>query len=243
MQQPVVLVVEDSAAIRKGVGDALRAAGYNVRECARGDEAAHRALETPLDLVLLDVMLPGLDGFTLLENLRRARPRVGIIMLTARGTEDDRVRGLRLGADDYVVKPFSARELLARVEAVSRRLAERPLDIARLRSGDRTIDLARREVTLNGEASRSLSEREAEILRFLALHRGRAVGREELLTQVWGYRTHETRTVDMHIVRLREKVEPRPPTPEIIVTVRAKGYMLGRGVEILESSHPRGDAT
>ncbi len=109
MQQPVVLVVEDNAAIRKGVVDALRAAGYSTRECARGDEAAHRALETPLDLVLLDVMLPGIDGFTLLEDLRRSRPRIGIIMLRARGAEDDRVRGLHLGADDYVVKPFSPR--------------------------------------------------------------------------------------------------------------------------------------
>ena len=239
MQRPVVLVVEDSAAIRKGVVDALRAAGYGARECARGDEAAYRALETPLDLVLLDVMLPGIDGFTLLEDLRRARPRIGIIMLTARGAEDDRVRGLRLGADDYVVKPFSARELLARVEAVSRRLAERPLDVARLSSGELTIDLARREVTLGGGEPRSLSEREAEILRFLAIHRGRAVGREELLAQVWGYRSRETRTVDMHIVRLREKVERLPATPEIVVTVRSKGYMLGREVEILEAGQDR----
>lgn len=235
MQQPVVLVVEDSSAIRKGVVDALCANGYSVRECARGDEAAHRTLETPLDLVLLDVMLPGLDGFTLLEDLRRARPRIGIIMLTALGSEDDRVRGLRLGADDYVVKPFSARELLARVEAVLRRLAERPLDISRLGYGELTIDLARREVALPGGELRSLSEREAEILRFLAIHQGRAVDRGELLAKVWGYRSRETRTVDMHIARLREKIELLAARPEIIVTVRSKGYMLGREVKILES--------
>ena len=236
MRKSIVLVVEDNAAVRRGVVDALRLNGYEARECARGDEAASKALATPLDLVLLDVMLPGLDGFALLEELRRARPRIGVIMLTARGAEDDRVRGLRLGADDYVVKPFSARELLARVEAVMRRLAERPLDIARLTLNGRTVDLARREV-VSDDATRALSEREAEILRYLAAHRTRAVDRRELLQKVWGYRGTglETRTVDMHIARLREKLEPTPSRPEIVVTVRAKGYMLGREVDVAEA--------
>ena len=187
-------------------------------------------METPLDLVLLDIMLPAVDGFTLLEELRRARPRVGVILLTARGGEDDRVRGLELGADDYVVKPFSPRELLARVEAVLRRLAERPLDIRRLEFAGRTIDLERREVLLPSGETRRLSEREADVLRYLAVHRGRAVDRQELLQKVWGYpvRGGETRTVDVHIARLREKVEENPASPKMILTVRSKGYMLAR---------------
>ena len=199
-------------------------------ECACGNEAAIRLLETPLDLVLLDVMLPHVDGFALLEDLRLARPQLGVIMLTARGAEDDRVRGLRLGADDYVVKPFSARELLARVEAVLRRLSERPVDVERLEVGGRTVDFARREIVLPSGEARILSQREADLLRFLSLHRGRAVHRKELLRKVWGYRSEsvETRTVDMQMARLREKLEDVPSRPEILLTVRSRGYMLAR---------------
>jgi DNA-binding response OmpR family regulator len=232
MTKPVVLVVEDNAAIRRGLFDALRLGGYEARECARGDEAAILAMQTPLDLVLLDVMLPAVDGFTLLADLRQARPRLGIIMLTARGAEDDRVRGLRLGADDYVVKPFSVREVLARVEAVLRRASERPLDVTSLQLGDRSVDLARREILLPDGETRRLSEREAEILRYLAIHRGRAVHRQELLQKVWGYRptSTRTRTVDVHIGRLREKLEADPARPRIVVTVRSRGYMIGHEV-------------
>lgn len=231
MPKPVVLVVEDNAAIRRGIADALHLNGYEVRECGRGDEAADRVLETTLDLVLLDVMLPHADGFQVLEELRQARPRVGVIMLTARGAEDDRVRGLRLGADDYMVKPFSARELLARVEAVLRRLSERPLDVDRLELGDRNVDFARREVVLRSGEVRQLSEREADLLRYLARHRGRAVHRKELLRKVWGYcgAGVETRTVDMQMARLRDKLEEVPSRPKVVVTVRSRGYMLARG--------------
>lgn len=238
MPKPVVLVVEDNTAIRRGVADALRLNGYEVRECDRGDEATGRVMETPLDLVLLDVMLPRVDGFEILKQLRQARPRIGVIMLTARGAEDDRVRGLSLGADDYVIKPFSARELLARVEAVLRRLAERPLDIGKLELDDRTVDFARREVVLRGGEIRQLSERETELLRFLTLHRGRAVHRKELLRKVWGYHSEgiETRTVDMQMARLREKLEEIPSQPKVVITVRSTGYMLARGMSTHDDS-------
>lgn len=234
-QKAKVLVVEDDPAIRKGLFDALRLNGYDALECARGDEAAVLALQPDLDLVLLDIMLPGIDGLTLLTDLRRSRPRLGVIMLTALGTEDDRVEGLKRGADDYVVKPFSAREVLARVEAVLRRSAERPIDLQRLEAGDRAVDLARREVLLPEGGTRLLSEREAEILRYLAMHPGRAVSRRELLQKVWGYRVDDsqTRTVDVHIGRLREKVEEDPAAPQVVVTVRSQGYMVGRDVRVV----------
>ena len=143
-----------------------------------------------------------------------------------RGAEDDRVRGLKLGADDYVVKPFSARELQARVEAVLRRSAERPLDLKRIDLDDRTVDLERREVRLTGGETRRLSELEAGIVRYLAINRGRAVKREELLQRVWRYpsREVETRTVDMHVAKLRKKIEKDPADPRHIVTVHRMGY-------------------
>jgi len=225
MAQTRVLVVEDDPSIRRGVRDALSFAGYGVEDCAHGDRALEGALRSPPDLVLLDVVLPGVDGFEFLELFRRAQPRVPVIMLTARGATDDRVRGLKLGADDYVVKPFDARELLARVEAVLRRSAERPLDLHRLTLGSTRVDFATREVTPDGSEPRPLSEREASLLRYLALNRDRAVSREELLQHVWGANPRvETRTVDMHVSRLRDKIEPDPSRPRFVVTVRSMGY-------------------
>ena len=219
-----ILVIEDDPAIRRGIVDALKYANYGVLECAEGRSAAKMAIESAIDLVMLDVMLPGRDGFAILEELRTAKPTLPVIMVTARGAENDRVRGLTHGADDYVVKPFSALELLARVEAVLRRSPERPSDVRTLRCNGCTIDLERREIH---PEELTLSEREAEILRYLAANRGRAIDRDELLQRVWGLDPHnlETRTVDMHIARLREKVGE-----EMIQTVRGKGYMLAQGV-------------
>ncbi|HEX5690770.1 MAG TPA: response regulator transcription factor [Roseiflexaceae bacterium] len=228
MTRTTVLVIEDDASIRRGLVDALSFAGYGVLQCADGAKAVPAALENEIDLVLLDVMLPGRDGFSILGELRKAKPTLPVIMVTARGAEGDRVRGLSDGADDYVVKPFSAKELLARVEAVLRRSPERPSDVHELRLGDARIDLDRREITgASGEVS-SLSEREAEILRYLASNADRAVDRDELLQRVWGLdpKNIETRTVDMHIARLREKLGDSNAT--IIQTVRGKGYMLGQ---------------
>jgi len=233
VSKPVVLVVEDDAAIRRGLTDSLRFAGYQVMETGDGSEAQRILRGTELDLVLLDVALPGCSGFELLTELRDSRPTMPVIMVTARGAEDDRVRGLRSGADDYVVKPFSSSELLARVEAVLRRSAERPTGVHTIRLAGLEIDLERREVR-NGCEPRQLSEREADILRYLASHRGRAVAREELLQRVWGLDTRgiETRTIDMHVARLREKLGELGGANKVIVTVRAKGYMLAEEVEV-----------
>jgi two-component system, OmpR family, alkaline phosphatase synthesis response regulator PhoP len=229
LAQTTILVVEDDAAIRRGLCDALAFAGYAVGECARGDEAVDRALAAPCDLLLLDVLLPGKDGFQILRELRAAHPQLPVILLTARGAEEDRVRGLKLGADDYVVKPFSASELLARVEAVLRRSAERPRGLRMLRLGDRTVDLELGEVSLaDGGETRRLSELESNILRYLVAHRGRPIDRKELLQRVWGgnAKEMETRTIDMHVRRLREKLERDPAEPKLLLTVRSRGYMF-----------------
>jgi DNA-binding response OmpR family regulator len=228
LAQTKVLVIEDDPAIRRGLCDALAFAGYAVRECARGDEALDVALSSSPDLLLLDVLLPGRDGFEILSELRTSHPQLPVIMLTARGAEDDRVRGLKLGADDYVVKPFSATELLARVEAVLRRSAERPRGIRTLRLDDRTVHLERGEIMLRDGEKRRLSELETNLLRYLAVNRGRPVDRKELLQRFWegSSREMETRTIDMHIRRLREKLERDPANPTLLVTVRGKGYML-----------------
>jgi DNA-binding response OmpR family regulator len=225
-----VLIVEDDAAIRRGIVDALRYGGYEPLEREDGPSGLEAALTADLDLVLLDVMLPGLDGFDVLERVRRARPRLPVIMVTARGAESDCVNGLRTGADDYVVKPFGAKELLARVEAVLRRSAERPTDVAIVEVGGRHIDFERREVTLPGGETRMLSEKEAATLRYLVASPGRAVSRDELLQSVWGLdpRGLHTRTVDVHVARLREKLDDDPAHPSVVVTVRSKGYMLAR---------------
>jgi DNA-binding response OmpR family regulator len=223
-----ILLVEDDPAIRRGLSDALEFAGYEVFVCADGAGAVELATRHSPHLVLLDVVLPRGDGFDILAELRRARPQQAVIMLTARGAEEDRLRGLRGGADDYVVKPFSAAELVARVEAVLRRSAERPRDLRTLELDDRTIHLERQEVRLRDGALLRLSLLETEILRYLAANRGRPVERRELLQRVWGGNAGqmETRTVDMHVRRLRAKLEREPRDPVCLVTVRNKGYMF-----------------
>lgn len=235
MNRTTVLVVEDDTAIRRGLVDALAYAGYAVLDCDNGRKAIQVALESTIDLVLLDVMLPHVDGFGVLGELRRAMPTLPVIMVTARGAEEDRVRGLADGADDYVVKPFSAKELLARVEAVLRRSPQRASDVKTLQAGDRTMDLERRELRRPGADPRMLTEREAAILYYLAANRGRAIDRGELLRHVWGLnpRGIQTRTVDMHIARLREKLQDTA-ADAVILTVRGKGYMLADAVEVVE---------
>ncbi|MFT4543382.1 MAG: DNA-binding response OmpR family regulator [Planctomycetota bacterium] len=232
-----VLVVEDDDAIRRGLVDSLRFAGFDVIEAADGHLARAPMLGSSIDLCLLDVMLPGPDGFQLLQELRRSRPRLPVIMLTARGAEEDRVRGLREGADDYVVKPFSSTELIARVEAVLRRSAERPQDVKQLRIEQTVVQMERSQIDREDQEPRQLTEREAGVLRYLAVCRDRAISREELLQHVWGLdpRGIETRTVDMHIARLRDKLGKGKSGAEFIVTVRAKGYMLGESVEVVQA--------
>jgi DNA-binding response OmpR family regulator len=221
-----ILTIEDDAAIRRGIVDALRFAGYAALEAGRGDQGLEMALSQPCDLVLLDLVLPGRDGLELLGELRRLRPQVPIIILTARGDESDRVRGLHGGADDYVVKPFSVKELLARVEAVLRRTRQEadPAELIAIPGGQ--IDLARREVRFQDGQATELSERETELLRYLAAHRGRAIDRDEILAGVWQMNPQgiSTRTIDMHVARLREKLRDGPEQPSILLTVRGKGY-------------------
>jgi DNA-binding response OmpR family regulator len=213
------------------VTDALRASGYQVVEAADGERGLEEALRRGVDLVLLDLLLPRKDGLAVLAEVRQVRPTLPVIVLTARGSEEDRVRGLKMGADDYVVKPFSARELLARVEAVLRRSVDRPEQVRRARLGHALIDFERREVRWSALDRAELSDTETALLSYLVSNQKRAISREELLTRLWGIGPQrvETRTIDMHIARLRTKL--RDPsgrdTPEAILTVRSQGYMAG----------------
>ncbi len=232
MPKARIVVVEDEPAIRRGVADALRLSGYDVTETADGQTGLREAAAAGVDLVLLDIMLPKVDGLSVLAELRRANPTRPVILLTARGSEDDRVRGLKMGADDYVVKPFSAKELIARVEAILRRTMKPVPEVRRLCVGTGAIDLQRRELRWGDGSRAELSELEAGLLKYLVSNRDRAVSREELLSRVWCIATAglETRAVDMHVARLRAKL--RDPLggddqPDAIVTVRAHGYMAG----------------
>ena len=208
MHAAQVVVIEDEQPIRRGVADALRASGYEVAEAGDGDCGLDEAVRPGVDLVLLDLLLPRRDGLEVLRELRRVRPTLPVIILTARGTEDDRVRGLKMGADDYVVKPFSARELLARVEAVLRRSLGRPHGGARRPAGPRRHRPGAPRGVLVGQRARRIVRDGGGHPGFLVAHRKRAVSREELLTRIWGIEPQglETRTVDMHIARLRTKL-------------------------------------
>ena len=234
-----VVVVEDEPAIRRGVVDALKLSGYDVAEAADGITGLQEASTGGVDLVLLDLLLPKLDGLQVLAELRRLHPTRPVIILTARGGEDDRVRGLKMGADDYVVKPFSARELLARVEAVLRRTTKPPESVNSVKLGRGMIDLHRREIRWSPAARAELSETETALFRYLVINRERAVSRDELLTKVWGIGTAglETRAVDMHVARLRAKLkDPNgEESPEAIVTVRSHGYMAGPALEVAKT--------
>lgn len=231
MGQNRIAVIEDDDAIRAGVSAALRAAGYEPLEACDGERGLAVAQGIGIDLVLLDLMLPQRDGMDVLRALRTTHAALPVIILTARGAEDERIAGLKAGADDYVVKPFSARELIARVEAVLRRSPERPMQVRRLRAGNARVDLERREVRGPGESA-GLSETECAILSHLASNSGRAISRDELLIRLWGLGGGiETRTVDMHVARLRAKLAAAAGDEgEYITTVRGKGYMLGSNV-------------
>jgi DNA-binding response OmpR family regulator len=241
-----IVVVEDEHPIREGIAAALRAAGYEAIEAADGETGLVAARRQGVVLVLLDLLLPKLDGMDVLKQLRQTHPTLPVIVLTARGAEDDRVAGLKAGADDYVVKPFSARELIARVEAVLRRSAERPEIVHSLAIGNATVDLARREVRAEPDKQQALSETECAILTHLAANHGRAISRDELLTRVWGLSGSgiETRTIDMHVARLRSKLSTLSGCggEAVIATVRGKGYMLGPDVRLPQSPSKGGPA-
>ncbi len=224
-----VLVIEDDAAVRRGIVDALQFAGYETLESSDGRAGTETAVRARYDLLLLDLVLPGRDGLEVLREVRAARPSLPVIILTARGDEADRVSGLRLGADDYVVKPFSIKELLARIEVVLRRSPERPSDVSEVPIPGGVADLARCELRFDDGERCDLTEREAELLRYFACNPGRVVSRDEVLSRVWRMSPEgiDTRTIDMHVARLRRKVRDDASSPRVIVTVRGRGYMFG----------------
>jgi DNA-binding response OmpR family regulator len=225
-----ILTIEDDAAIRRGIVDALTFSGYDVIEAGDGNGGLRAATSREFDLLLLDMVLPDKSGLDILREVRNVRPTLPVIILSARGEERDRVTGLKLGADDYVVKPFSVDELLARVEAVLRRSPARPTDVSELPFRGGCIDFSRCEVRFDDGQREELSDKERSLLRYFACHAGRAIGRDELLTNVWQIdsRGVTTRTIDMHVARLREKLRDTESEPRVLLTVRGKGYMLAK---------------
>jgi len=220
-----VLFVEDEEALRMTVGDRLRNEGYAVECAADGDEGFDKATQIPFDLIILDVMLPRKSGFVVCRDIRQAGLITPILMLTARGQTSDKVNGLKIGADDYVTKPFNMLELMARVEALLRRAPSRPAaQTGGFDFGSIHVDLVGTEATRDGEVV-NLSAREFQLLRYFIEHRGATLSRDELLKQVWGYSADMyTRTVDVHVASLRQKLEEDPKQPKFILTVQGLGY-------------------
>ncbi len=221
-----ILVIEDDAAIRNGLLDVLVFNGFSAEGEADGKKGLQLALDRVWDLILLDVMLPEMDGFAVCKELRRAKPQQGIIMLTARGAEEDVVAGFKCGADDYISKPFSLRELMVRVEALLRRLgkagATELVEVAGIRFDGNTLTVS------CGDNTFPLTRKEMDIMIYLHRHQSRIVSKKELLTEVWHYADAdiETRTVDIHMLKLRKKIaEVAGPTP-VIHTIRGEGYRL-----------------
>jgi two-component system response regulator RegX3 len=227
--KPRILVVEDEAAIRDGLTDVLVYHGYAVDAVGDGRDGLTKALSGQYDLLLLDVMLPGRDGFAICDEVRKVDRDLAIIMLTAKTSDEDIVNGLSLGADDYVAKPFSIAQLVLRVKAVLRRSRALAEAAAQIRlAGDVEIDV-RNLSGRRGKDSMTFTRREMEILEYLQRNTQRPVSRDELLTRVWGYDRSadiETRTVDIHVAKLRRKIEVDAKEPRSLITVRGAGYRL-----------------
>jgi len=224
-----VLIIEDEEPIRVGLEDVFVFHGFAVESAADGRDGLHKALRGRFDLILLDLMLPGVDGLELCARVRALDPDQPIIMLTARGTDEDIIRGLKLGADDYVTKPFSVAQLVLRVQAVLRRTHPLNARPKRFRLADGSeVDADNLCVAAAG-GTVALTRRETEILQYLAAQTERPVAADELLHEVWGYPRQadiETRTVAIHIAKLRRKLEPNRAEPQLLVTVRGAGYRL-----------------
>ncbi len=222
---PRVLLVEDEAGLRLTLGDRLRAEGYSVETASDGEDGLERATACVFDLIVLDVMLPRMNGLDVCRTLRQRGVNVPVLMLTARGQVADRVVGLKLGADDYLTKPFETIELLARLEALLRRRAAAPgVGGGQYRFGEVDVDFRRAEVTRGGTVV-DLSAREFKLLKYFIEHRGATLSRDTLLADVWGYdETPLTRTVDVHVAGLRQKLESNPKSPAFILTVHGLGY-------------------
>lgn len=221
-----ILVVEDDPAIQKGLCDLLVFNGYTASGIADGVAGCESALSGKYDLILLDVMLPGMDGFSICREIRKERPTQPVIILTAKGSEDDVVTGFSAGADDYVSKPFSLRELMVRVEAVLRRCGK-PLGDEQIQHGGIRFDGCNLQA-ICGERSQALTRREMDIMVYLYRHMDRIVSKAVLLTDVWHYKdpTVETRTVDIHMLKLRKKITVLTGGRGLIETVRGQGYRL-----------------
>jgi DNA-binding response OmpR family regulator len=219
-----ILIVEDEPNMVSGLRDNFEFEGYDVITAPDGVAGLQRALDESPDLVLLDVMMPRMSGLDVCKQLKTKRPSIPIIMLTARGQEVDKVVGLELGADDYVTKPFSIRELLARVKAVLRRSNTLPKEQEQYAFGDVQVNLKSCQVSRSGKPL-DFSTKEFDLLKFFLCHSGETLSRDRLLEEVWGYdRFPTTRTVDAHIVRLRQKLESKPEDPRFILTVHGTGY-------------------
>ena len=219
-----ILLIEDEPGLVLTLTDRLAREGYGVESSTDGESGLERAAGEAFDLVILDVMLPRLGGFDVLKELRRRNVETPVIMLTARGQVVDRVVGLKLGADDYVTKPFEMVELLARVEAKLRRAPVTPHPSEGYQFGGVRVDFRRAEVTREGQPL-ELSAREFQLLKYFIEHRGATLTREELLNEVWGYNAMpSTRTVDVHVAWLRQKIEPNPRHPQFVITVHGMGY-------------------
>ncbi|MGR8931228.1 MAG: response regulator transcription factor [Gammaproteobacteria bacterium] len=222
-----ILIIEDEEPIRNGLEDVFVFHGYETDTAATGDSGLQKALSGRFDLILLDVMLPGMDGFSVLERIRDIDREQAVILLTAKNADEDVVQGLSLGADDYVAKPFSVTQLVLRAQAVLRR-SQRVVDDPLIYCGDLQID-TRNLSGRRAETNMHFTRREMDLLEYLHAHHDRPVPREELLHKVWGYARNldiETRTVDIHIGKLRRKIEPLPAEPRYLVTVRNAGYRL-----------------
>ena len=229
MPPPRILIVEDDPAIAAFVQTALEREGFAAEVAQRGETALERAEAAPPDLILLDLMLPGLDGLQVCQAIRRRSAYIPVIMLTAKDDDVDKIVGLEIGADDYITKPFKTRELIARVRAILR-LVHRSAESASrcLRFGALEVNLDGRTVTREGQLI-GLTPKEFDLLALLASNPGRVFGRDTLLEKVWGYDyAGESRTVDVHVQRLRQKIEPNPSEPQFLVTVRNIGYKFER---------------
>jgi DNA-binding response OmpR family regulator len=221
---PKVLIVEDDDSMMAALRDGFEYEGYAVAQARDGAEGLRQATQSPPDVIILDVMLPKMSGLDVCRDIRKAGNNVPIIMLTARGQEIDKVLGLKLGADDYVTKPFGFLELMARVEAVLRRATGRATRIEAYEFGAIKADFKKGEVRRNGRLL-DLTARELRLLQYFVEHRGEVVGRDQLLDSVWDYDTAPlTRTVDMHVAKLRKKIEDKPAQPRFLVTVHGMGY-------------------
>jgi DNA-binding response OmpR family regulator len=220
----IILVIEDDISILRGLKDNLIFEGYKVLTSSDGREGLQMAIENEINMLLLDIMLPGINGYDICRRLKKEKPDLPIIMITARGTEIDKIRGLDFGADDYMTKPFSIPELLARVRAIFRRSLNSTKDIDKYSFGNVALDFKKFKAFVNNEEIK-LSSREFAVIKYLIEHEGEVIHRHDLLDKVWGHDvTPSTRTVDNYILDLRKKFEKDPANPKYIIGIRGAGY-------------------